>query len=134
MAGSLTNTAEPAPQGGRFDSIARDAIRRRVETICALSSVVGVVVMLIGFWPLSGMIPVHSTTSTAEQLAQFYRADPGGIRAGLFLALCGLGGYGPLTAVITRHMLRISPRQATLAYLQLAAGTVGWVFLFLPML
>ena len=114
--------------------MARDLVIRRVETACALSSVVGVVVMLIGFWPVSGMAPVLRTDFSATQLADFYRADPVAIRTGLFLALCGLGGYGPLTAVITRHMLRVSPRQATLAYLQLAAGTVGWVFLFLPML
>lgn len=112
----------------------RELVIRRVETACALSSVLGVAVMLVGFWPVSGMIPVLSTGSTAPELADFYRSDPGGIRTGLFLALCGLGGYGPLTAVITRHMLRVSPRQATLAYLQLGAGTVGWVFLFLPML
>jgi hypothetical protein len=107
---------------------------RRVEIGCALSSVVGVVVMLVGFWLVSGMVPVFSPDAPAAQLAEFYRQDPGRIRAGLFLALCGLGGYGPLTAVITRHMLRVAPRQATLAYLQLAAGTVGWVLLFLPML
>ncbi len=45
-----------------------------------------------------------------------------------------MGAYGPLCASITRRMLRMQPRQPALAYTQLAAATVGWVFLFLPIL
>jgi hypothetical protein len=60
---------------------------RRTEIACALSSVVGVAVRRRGLWTVSGMIPVVGPHATAGQLAAFYRGDPGGIRAGLFLAL-----------------------------------------------
>lgn len=107
---------------------------RRAEVYCALSSIVGVAILLIGFWPIAGFLPVPDPNSSAEQIAAFYRADTDQLRLGLFITLIGMGGYGPLTAAITRRMRRMQPRPSALAYLQLSAGTVGWVFLFLPIL
>jgi hypothetical protein len=106
----------------------------RVERYCALSSVAGTIIMLIGLWPVAGLIPVPDPNGSAEQIAEFYRDGTGAIRAGLFIGLIGMGAYGPLCASITRRMLRMRPRQPVLAYTQLAAATVGWVFLFLPIL
>lgn len=107
---------------------------RRTEMYCALSSVVGVVVLLIGFWPVAGLLPVPDPNSSAERIAEFYRTDTTQLRVGLFITLIGMGGYGPLCAAISHRMRRMSPRQPALVYTQLAAGTVGWVFLFLPIL
>jgi hypothetical protein len=109
-------------------------MNRRIELGCALSCVIGVVILLIGFWPIAGLMPVPSANSSAADIAEFYRDHSNRLRLGLFVTLVGMAGFGPITALITRHMLRMKPRQPTLAYLQLAAGTVGWVFLFLPIL
>ena len=107
---------------------------RRAEMYCALSSVVGVVVLVIGLRPVAGLLPVPDPNSSADQIAAFYRTDTTQLRVGLFIALIGMGGYGPLCAAISRRMQRMSLRQPVLVYVQLAAGTVGWVFLFLPIL
>jgi hypothetical protein len=56
------------------------------------------------------------------------------LRIGLFVTLVGMGGYGPLCVAITQRMRRMGPSQSALAFLQLAAVTMGWVFLFLPIL
>jgi hypothetical protein len=107
---------------------------RRTEMYCALSSVVGLVLLLVGFWPVAGLLPVPSPNASAAEIATFYQTDTTQLRIGLFVTLIGMGGYGPLCVAITRRMSQMSPRQSALAYLQLAAGTVGWVFLFLPIL
>jgi hypothetical protein len=107
---------------------------RRTEMYSALSSVVGIIVLLVGFWPLAGLLPVPNPSNSAGEIAEFYQADTTQLRIGLFVTLIGMGGYGPLCVAITRRMRRMTPRQSVLAYLQLAAGTVGWVFLFLPIL
>jgi hypothetical protein len=107
---------------------------RRTEMYCALSSVVGIVVLLVGFWPVAGLLPVPSPNDSAAEIATFYRTDTLQLRIGLFVTLIGMGGYGPLCVAISRRMRRMSPRQSALASVQLAAGTVGWVFLFLPIL
>jgi len=106
----------------------------RTEKYCALSSVAGIVILLVGFWPLAGLLPVPDPNDSAEQIAEFYRTGTTQLRVGLFVTLIGMGGYGPLCVAITRRMSRMSPRQSALAYLQLSAGTVGWVFLYLPIL
>jgi hypothetical protein len=90
--------------------------------------------LLVGFWPVALLLPVPSADYSAAEIAAFYQDHTHRLRIGLFITLVGLGGFGPIVALITRHMLRMKPKQPTLAYLQLAAGTVGWVFLFLPFL
>jgi hypothetical protein len=109
-------------------------VNRRIELGCAWSCVVGVVLLLIGFWPIAALLPVPPADYSAANIATFYQDHTNRLRLGLFITLVGMGGFGPITALITRQMLRMKPRQPTLAYLQLAAGTVGWVFLFLPIL
>jgi hypothetical protein len=93
-----------------------------------------VALLLVGFWPVALLLPVPSADYSAAEIATFYQDHTNRLRIGLFITLVGMGGFGPIVALITRHMLRMKPKQPTLAYLQLAAGTVGWVFLFLPIL
>jgi hypothetical protein len=107
---------------------------RRVETYCALSSIVGVAILLVGIWPVAGLLPVPSPNWSAQQIADFYRTDTARLRVGLFVVLIGVFSYGPLCVTISRRMRRMSPRQSALASVQLSAATVGWVFLFLPFL
>ena len=33
---------------------------RRTEMYCALSSIVGIVILLVGIWPIAGLLPVPS--------------------------------------------------------------------------
>jgi hypothetical protein len=107
---------------------------RRTEMYCALSSIVGIVILLVGIWPIAGLLPVPSPNYSAQQIANFYRTDTVRLRVGLFVVLIGVFSYGPLCVAISRRMRRMSPRQSALASVQLSAATVGWVFLFLPFL
>jgi hypothetical protein len=107
---------------------------RRTEMYCALSSIVGIVILLVGIWPIAGLLPVPSPNYSAQQIADFYRTDTVRLRVGLFVMLIGVFSYGPLCVAISRRMRRMSPRQSALASVQLSAATVGWVFLFLPFL
>jgi hypothetical protein len=107
---------------------------RRTEMYCALSSIVGVVILLVGIWPIAGLLPVPSPNYSAQQIADFYRTDTLRLRVGLFVVLIGVFSYGPLCVAISRRMRRMSPRQSALASVQLSAATIGWVFLFLPFL
>ena len=107
---------------------------RRTEMYCALSSIVGIVILLVGIWPIAGLLPVPSPNYSAQQIADFYRTDTVRLRVGLFVVLIGVFSYGPLCVAISRRMRRMSPRPSALASVQLSSATVGWVFLFLPFL
>jgi hypothetical protein len=92
---------------------------------------VGLVLLLIGFWPLARFIPPPSANDTAVQIAHFYQHDTTAIRAGLLIVFVSFMTYEPLVAVVTRLMLRRSPNNA-MAWLQLGAGTGSWLFLLVP--
>jgi len=92
---------------------------------------VGLVLLLIGFWPLARYIPPPSAADTAVQIARFYQHDTTAIRAGLLVVFISFMTYEPLVAVITRLMLR-RHRTSSLAWLQLGAGTGSWLFLLVP--
>jgi hypothetical protein len=104
---------------------------RRTELACVWIAPIGLVLLLIGFWPLARYIPPPSANDTAAQIARFYQHDTTAIRAGLLLVFVSLVSYEPLVAVITRLMLR-RRRDNVLAYLQLGAGTGSWLFLMIP--
>jgi hypothetical protein len=111
----------------------RDEVAREHEDAIGAHVVraVGVLVILVGFWPIAGYRPPPPPSDTAGQIADFYRARPGLIRFGLVLTFAGCAAWGPLVAVITRQMLRIKPPNSDLAYAQLVAGAVAWGFLLM---
>jgi hypothetical protein len=92
---------------------------------------VGLVLLVIGFWPLARYTPPPSAADTALQIARFYQHDTTAIRAGLLVMFVSFMTYEPLVAVITRLMLSRAPNSA-LAWLQLGAGTASWLFLLVP--
>lgn len=106
---------------------------QRAQLTCLWSTLIGLVIVGVGFWPVAGYLPPPAANDTAQEIANFYSGDTDGIRIGLVLAFVGIAGWGPFVAVITRQMLRME-RDNVLAYLQLVAGAVGWVFLLVPLL
>jgi hypothetical protein len=109
-------------------------VSTKTQLVLTWCAPVGVLVILVGFWPIAGYVPPPPPSDTAEQIADFYRARPGLIRFGLVLTFAGCAAWGPLVAVITRQMLRIKPRNSALAYAQLVAGAVAWGFLLMPVI
>jgi hypothetical protein len=92
---------------------------------------IGLVLLVIGFWPLARYIPPPSAADTSAQIARFYQHDTTAIRLGLLIVFISFMTYEPLVAVISRLMLR-RYRDNALAWLQLGAGTGSWLFLLVP--
>jgi hypothetical protein len=109
-------------------------MNRKMQLLCTWGAPVTVVFDLIG-WLIAGIIPRPPAASdTPEQIVAWYAHNPTAVRAGLLIALLGVCGVGPLMAVISTQMMRIEGRRPVLSLLQLAAGVVTWVMLFIPML
>lgn len=104
---------------------------RRTELTFVWLAPLGLVLLVIGFWPLARYIPPPSAADTAGQIARFYQHDTTAIRAGLLIVFISFMTYEPLVAVVTRLMMRKS-RHNMLAWLQLGAGTGSWLFLLVP--
>lgn len=109
-------------------------MNHRMQLLCTWGAPVTVVFDLLG-WLIAGIIPrPPSASDTPEQIVAWYAGNPTAVRAGLLIALLGVCGVGPLMAVISTQMMRIEGRRPVLSLLQLAAGVVTWVMLFIPML
>ena len=104
---------------------------RRTELAFVWAAPIGLVLLVVGFWPLARYLPLPSAADSAGQIAHFYQHDTTAIRAGLLIIFVSFMTYEPLVAVITRLMLRRT-RDSTLAWLQLGAGTGSWLFLLIP--
>jgi hypothetical protein len=104
---------------------------RRTELAFVSLAPVGLVLLVVGFWPLARYIPPPSAADSALQIARFYQHDTNAIRAGLLVVFISFMTYEPLVAVITRLMLSRT-QNSTLAWLQLGAGTASWLFLMVP--
>jgi hypothetical protein len=106
-------------------------VNRRAELTCVWLAPVGLVLLLVGFWPLARYLPPPSANDSALQIAHFYQHDTTAIRLGLLIVFISFMTYEPLVAVLTRQMLRRN-QDSSLAYLQLGAGTGSWLFLLIP--
>jgi hypothetical protein len=92
-------------------------------TWCGPIYIVGFV---IGFIILAGFIPPPHANLTANQIANVYRHNTDGIRAGLFIALGITCLYAPFAAVIATQMLRLEQgRRPLLTFVQLGNGVIG---------
>jgi hypothetical protein len=109
-------------------------VNTRTQLIFTWCAPIAVAVILVGFWPIAGYLPPPPASSTADQIAAFYRDSAASIRLGLVLTFAGCAAWGPLVAVITRRMLEIRPRNLTLVYGQLGAGIAAWGFLLVPLI
>jgi hypothetical protein len=109
-------------------------VNTRTQLIFTWCAPIAVVVILVGFWPIAGYLPPPSASSTADQIAAFYRDHAASIRLGLVITFAGCAAWGPLVAVITRRMLEIRPRNVTLVCGQLGAGIAAWGFLLVPLI
>jgi hypothetical protein len=97
-------------------------VSTRTQLIFTWGAPVAVLIILMGFWPIAGYLPPPPASSTAHQIAAFYRDNAASIRLGLVLTFSGCAAWGPLVAVIIRRMLDIRPNNLTLVCGQLGAG------------
>ncbi len=83
---------------------------------------------------LSGFFPPIPPDNTAQEVADRYVRDQDRILAGAVLMMIATCFILPFVAVVSAQMARIEGRWTPLAYLNLAAGTVGMVAALLPVL
>jgi hypothetical protein len=95
----------------------------------------GVLLLTFGGFVLARLLPVPPGANlSAEQIADFYNAEPTMTRAGLLVASLGLSLLAPMVALITSLMLRINTAPPGLAYLQQVGGIGVVVVTVLPMI
>ncbi len=106
----------------------------RNQMLCTWSGPIFVAVFTVGFWFLAHYLPPPSPNAGASDIAALYQQNTGQIRLGMFLMMTCSALVAPFVAVIAVQMKRLEGGAGVLAYTQLAAGTVGILFLILPAL
>jgi hypothetical protein len=102
----------------------------RSQLVCAWIAVIAVVLIVVGF-VVADYIPPPKASDSALKLANFYRDHPDRTRAGIFILLFAVAGFGTLVAGISIVMARIEGRRPVLAAVQAVAGAAGFVCLLL---
>jgi len=102
------------------------------QLACAWASAAGVVLLLIGFFIVTGYVPPPKAHASAQTIADFYRDNTDRLRIGILLTFIAWGGWGALVAVLTTQLARIEGKRPVLTILQLASGVAGWACLLIP--
>ena len=98
---------------------------KSLQKICALSGLFGVLLFFAGIM-LAGVFPPPSPQLSPEQVVDLYQGNTQQLRFGFLLVMVSGMFVLPLVAVISVQIRRIEGQALPLlAYLQLAAGTVG---------
>lgn len=101
------------------------AVNTRDQSICLWLVPFFGALFVIGFLIFPGFFPPLSPTMTAEQVAEFYRANVGEIRASMILLnLIGIG-FIPFFMVIVVQMMRMANPSRAFAYSYLSAAASG---------
>lgn len=108
---------------------------RAAETVCAILGfgLYGFL-MVVALYFLAGFIPPHSPSLSAEQVAEIYRGNANGIRAGMLLFMIGSGLFGVQMALIYNYMRRIEVANALspmLSSIQMLCGAVTTAVAFM---
>ncbi|MBA3743119.1 hypothetical protein [Sporichthya sp.] len=101
------------------------------QRLCIWCGVPMIVFMLTGFL-LAGFVPPPSPADSAAEVAQMYRENATGIRAGLVLAMFGSALLAPFAAAISTQLRRIEGRDSPLAFAQLALGAALPLIFIIP--
>lgn len=109
-------------------------MRTQDQWLCLWCAPLFLVLLFIFFWGFAGFIPPPSPMLSAQQVADLYSANPGRIRLGMAVSMLASGLLVPFSAVITTQMKRIPGISTTLAYTQLAAGSVNVMVFVVPYL
>lgn len=97
----------------------------RSQSYCWWSGIIFMLMYGLGWWILAGFLPPPSPNATGDEIAQFYQADSWRIRLGLVVAAASCMFYFPWISLISIQMKRIEGSMPTLAWTQLATGTLG---------
>ena len=108
------------------------SMSQRHQLLCTWCAVAGALVIGLGYWPLAQFFPPHAPTASAADIAAIYQQNTFGIRLGMILMQLGAAMLFPLIAVIGIQMRRIEGANPVLAYTQMLAGIINFLFLLIP--
>ncbi|WP_019873379.1 hypothetical protein [Sporichthya polymorpha] len=109
-------------------------MRTRIQLISLYCGPIGILFWLFGFFLIGGLIPPPEPSSTAEEIAGFYRDETNGIRVGLLLTMIGSALTAPWVAVIAAQMKRIEREYSPLSMTQLGCGMLGILLFIFPVM
>jgi hypothetical protein len=89
---------------------------------------------LVGFVFCAHVVPPPSPNESADQIAEFYRANTGGIRFGLMLPLFASPLYASWSAALAAQMMRVRAAHPVMADLQLLLGGLTVLVFMIPAL
>lgn len=107
-------------------------MNKRHQLLSIWCAALGGVIILIGYWPMAKFFPPLSPSASAQEIVNIYNGNLFGIRLGMVLMQLGAAMFFPLVAVIGIQMRRIEGAHPVLAYTQMLAGTINFLFLLLP--
>lgn len=89
---------------------------------------------LIGLWLLSGFVPAHPPSMSAEEIAAIYRSNADGIRLGMVFVMMAAGFYLPWTVTLSALIRKMEGKSNFLSQTQLIGGLAASMFFVLPAL
>jgi hypothetical protein len=129
-----TVTSSVASTFGKPEELGHPGVTGPVLRACTWSGIACVLLLLGGFWGVAGFIPPPSPNASAHEIAQMFRDNRTGIRAGMIIAMFGAALMAPWFTALSVHLKRIEGRYSPLAYLQLGLGMILTLEFILPLL
>lgn len=126
-------TSIPAPAAAVPASLRRPSLRSTVLLVCGW---IGPAVIAVAFagWLIAGVLPFPLGPDDSQQKVVDFYAGGMHVVLGIGLASLGVSLLSPLVAAISYLMDTGGPGARLLSLVQLVAGTVTAVLLFVPML
>lgn len=109
-------------------------MRRTTLRWCNWSGIAFLLMWLVGFVFFARVVPPPSPNESAQQIADFYRANTGGIRFGLMLTLFASPLYASWSAALAAQMKRVRSAHPVIADLQLVLGGLTVLVFMIPAL
>jgi hypothetical protein len=105
------------------------AVSRAMQLLCIRTAIPFIVLVVTG-WILSGFLPPHHPSDSAEMIANIYRMETNRIRFGLALSFVGFFCFFPFGAGICAQTRKIEGAVPVLTYTQIAAcGSASLIFI-----
>jgi hypothetical protein len=89
---------------------------------------------IVGLWLMSGFVPAHKPTASADAIALIYRSNTNGIRMGMLFVMIAAALYLPWTVTLSALIRTMEGEATFLSQCQLLGGLASSFFFVLPAL
>jgi Domain of unknown function (DUF4386) len=109
-------------------------VDRRTQIGCAVSGLLGGLLIGVGLLAVARIVPAPSASWDATRIASYFSSNQDQLRVGLLLAMLGVSLMLPMLVLIALLLKRSDPHLAPLAYTQLVAGATFMMLFLIPVL